>query len=280
MNSIKLFAHDARCGLMRIRYAVIPIIFLIPCISFYSIVKIIDCSFSWADCMMYCFQGIKPVYSGEGPIEFHLPINWLLIMAGCLFLNLDYMLNDMTNYGQQVIIRSNNRIGWFLAKCIWNLCSTVMYFCIGCLSAALFTVVTGGSLKMESTPQISLYIFSSLLEDVSIETFFMSKPQVFMYCFLFPALCLATLNLLQMTLCLYIKPILSFIFGMCILIISLFWNSPLALGNGAMLLRSDLLFSDGIKPESVIVVSLCILFFCPLAGSCKFKRKDILNVEE
>lgn len=280
MNWIKIFAHDVRCGLLRPRYILILIIFLIPCVACYSTVKSMDCSRTWIDYMIYSFQGLKPINVANASLEFHLPINWLLIMTCCMFLNLDYMLSDMTNFGQQVIIRCKNRTGWFLSKCMWNLCSTLMYFCCGWLTMVLFALITGGRITMENAPQISGYVFSSIIENITDSTFNITKTQVLIYCMILPMLSTSALNLLQMTLCLYVKPILSFITIMCILVLSLFWHSPLALGNGAMLLRNALFFSDGIKPVSIAIAALSSIVICVFGGTLKFKKANILSMEE
>lgn len=119
-----------------------------------------------------------------------------------------------------------------------------------------------------------------IIENITDSTFNITSTQVLIYCMILPMLSTSALNLLQMTLCLYVKPILSFITIMCILVISLFWHSPLALGNGAMLLRSALFFSGGIKPVSIAIAALSSIVICVFGGTLKFKKANILSMEE
>lgn len=276
----KLLLHDLRYGLLRTRYFLIPIIFLIPCLSCFFSMQDMNLSFSWADYLMYCFQGMPRISLETASSDFFLPINWLLVMAGCLLLNFDYFLSDITNAGQQVIIRSTSRIRWYISKCIWNCSSTLLFFCIGWITVAIFTVLTNGELTIEASPEVCQFIFSSIVSEVNDPITSVSMKQYIISVLLLPMLSIASLNLLQMTLSLYIKPILSFILVMCVLIISLFWYSPFALANSAMLLRSGQFVADGINTEHAAIIGFCVLLICMALGSVKFRKSDILGLEE
>ena len=97
---------------------------------------------------------------------------------------------------------------------------------------------------------------------------------------LLPYLTVSALSLLQMTLCLVLKPILCFLLSEIILLVSVYWTSPLILGNGAMGIRSGLLISKGVDPwiaagECVIIILLCAVF-----GTWEFKRSSIIGAKE
>ena len=280
MKWYKILLHDLRCGLLRARYLLIPILFLIPCLSCFFSMQNMNVTCSWAGYLMYCFRGIPRIHLKTASATFILPINWLLLMAGPLLLNFDYFLNDITNAGQQVIIRSTSRTGWYISKCVWNCCSTLLFFFIGWGSVAIFTVLTNGHFTMEVSAEVCQLLFADIVNEGNAPITSVSMTQYIISVLSLPMLSIASLNLLQMTLALYVKPILSFIGVMCILIISLFWYSPFALANGAMLLRSGQFVVDGINAKDAAMIGDCVLLICTALGSIKFKKLDILGLEE
>lgn len=272
MSWVKLVLHDLRCGLLRWRYLLAVLLFLLPCAV---------CRAgqgpggTWGDYMMYCFMGSTPLdFSSE--LELSLPIFWLLEMSGCLLLNLDYLLNDLTNAGQQVILRSQTRGGWYASKCLWNLLATVLYFLAGCLTVWFFALVAGARGTLANDPVVTLNLFCRVLEDVVS----LSSGQVLVCAILLPLLTGMAYSILEMTLCLFIKPVVSFLTCMALLVTACYWNSPFILGCGAMVTRSSFLLEDGITPDQTAGLSLGIIALCCVIGMLCFRRTDILGLEE
>lgn len=191
-------------------------------------------------------------------------------------MNLDYLLNDLTNAGQQVIIRCYARRDWFLSKCVWNLLACLEYTAVGVVTVLLFSLLSGGSALLENTPDITLSIYG----DVIYEPVVLSAANVMVLTFILPFLSLAALNMLEMTLCLFVRPVISFITCMLLLLLPLFFNSPLVAGVGAMAMRSSLIAEEGIHPESVGIVAVITVGICIVAGCSRFSRVDILGLEE
>ena len=140
MNWRKVCAHDLYCGLLRPRYLWAMLIFMVPCIMNQIDLNFLGYRATWMDYMMGCFEGVNRV----DPKTFQFPTMWLLIMGAGLFMNLDYLLGDLSLSGQQIIVRSGNRRGWYFSKCVWNLCSTALYLLLGSLGVLVFTILMGG----------------------------------------------------------------------------------------------------------------------------------------
>lgn len=274
MNWHKLVLHDLRCGLLRKRYAATILLFALPCLICHAYITATTNSCTWADYMLYCFKGIAPISLTDTIQDFRLPILWLICMGGLLFLCLDYPLNDLTNAGQQVIFRCGSKVRWYLSKCVWNLCSSLLYFALAAFTTALFTLLSGGSLSLRGTPELAPFLLDTF-DFISL-----SAGKTAILTIVSPFLTLAALNMIQMTLCLLIKPVYSFLLCMSALVLSIYWPSAFALGNGAMAVRSALSCADGISTSSQISIAVGAILVATAAGTIKFKRFDILGQEE
>lgn len=276
MSWFKLFVHDLRCGLLRWRYICVLPLLILPCIMGRAEMSNYGCGGTWMDFMLYCFKGSKSIALSDSGLELELPTLWLLAVGGCLFLNLDYLLNDLTLSGQQIIVRSGTRRGWYLSKCLWNLCACVLYFALACLAVLLFTWVSGGTLALENTPALAPGIF----RDVVTEPLSLTTEQGLMIGVLSPLVTIAALSMLEMTLCLLVKPVISFLICMLLLVLTMFWSSPFSLGIGAMAIRSGYVTESGIDAGQSCLFALAVIVLCILIGCWRFKRTDILGLEE
>ena len=275
MNWLKLLQHDLRYGLIRWRYLLIFLLFVLPCITCYSDVQLANVPGTWMDYMLYCFKGSVPITSSS-EISLALPIFWIMAVAGSLLLNLDYFLSDLTQAGQQIIIRSKTRRGWYLSKCAWNLCSCIVYMVLVCASVLLFTLLSGGDVSLQSTPGVMEIHFSEL----TVEPTLLSGLPGLIVVVLMPLVTLMALNMLQMAVCLLMRPIIGFLISIAILVLCVYCNIPFVLGNGAMAIRSALLVPDGISPGFAALTAVAILLASAIMGSWRFQHTDILGLEE
>lgn len=276
MSWCKLLRHDLACGLGRWRYLAVPLLFLLPCIVCRSTVLLTGSRGTWMDYMMDCFMGAKPVVYNSEELTLALPSFWLLAMGGCLFLNLDYLLHDLTRAGQQVILRSGKRRGWYLSKCLWNLLSCVLYILLAGAAVLVFTLLFGGRASLSNTPEITLALFYEVLFDPVALT----PGQGLTAAVLLPLVSLMALSMLQMTLCLFLKPVVSFLISMALLAAAVYCNSPLAVGAGAMVIRSRIVVSGGISPSLAAATAVCVIVLSAGVGCVRFQYTDILSGEE
>ena len=97
---------------------------------------------------------------------------------------------------------------------------------------------------------------------------------------LLPYLTVAALGILEMTLCLIVKPVLSFLICMALLVLAVYVDSPFVLGNGAMTVRSSIIAADGQNPLLVALVAVGTILVCIIAGVVAFKNSDVLGSRE
>lgn len=276
MNWFKLLLHDLRCGVFRVRYFMAALLSMIPCIGFLHNATLMEVSPSWMDYLLMTFRGSAPV-DPSNPIDIRsLPYDWLLMVGACLFLNLDYMLLDLTNNGQQVMIRSRSRQVWFLSKCAWNLSASAIYFLLIGLVELVFAAVSGGIVSAENTTESYMIIFGW----VAFKPVQLSLQEGLILGLLLPYLTVAALSILEMTLCLIVKPVLSFLICMALLVLAVYVDSPFVLGNGAMTVRSSIIAADGQNPLLVALVAVGTILVCIIAGVVAFKNSDVLGSRE
>lgn len=269
MNWFKLLRYDLRNGILRWRYLCVPLLFCPIC--FYCWVQLYNggCVGGWMDYLMGCFKGLLPLESIE---DLEFPIMWFLVMAGYLFLDLDYPLNDLTEAGQQVVVRCVDKRGWFLSKCAWCLVSTGVYLLLGALTALAFALGSGGEISLNASRWVlmALGIFSDWELDAA---------QTLVAAVVMPYLTLAALGMLRMVLSLIIKPINSFVVCVCILVVSMFAGSPYVIGNGAMTARNGLLMESLLEPVGMVLTCIGVIIGCAAVGVWRFGRMDHLRNE-
>lgn len=271
MNWFKVFQHDLCGGLLRRRYLCVPVLFSLPCFLAGKHLAAARLEGTWMDYLMYCFKGIPPL--ADGPDGFEFPILWFLVMGGGLYMALDYPLDDLTEAGQQVIIRSRSRKGWFLSKCAWNLLSSGTYVLLGVLTALTSALISGGSPALVNTPAVTeelmqIYVMVPV-----------APAQAVCVGVVLPYLTLAAFSMLQMVLCLIVKPVFSFLLCVCIMIVSLFFSSPYFPGNGAVVVRSDILVEGALDSAAMARTCLVIIAGSIFVGIIRFGRMDLLRYE-
>lgn len=275
MNWHKLLRHDVTCGLFRARYLFFLILGIIPCLQLRSIFYMYDCSGDMIDYLLYAFKGIEPVYKLDPTNHIILPMYWLLLICSCLFINIDYVLRDLTLSGQQVLIRCRSKEHWFLSKCVWCAMSVIVFYLLLAFAICCFTIITDGSLTLQNTPEV----FNSIFFLASPSKTQLSIMESLIVVFVVPYLTITAFCILEMALCLYVKPVVSFLICLSLLVLSIYLDTPLALGNGAMVIRSACVAQNGHSPLASILVCICSIIVCIIIGSVRFKRIDLLGLE-
>lgn len=270
MNWFKLLCHDLRKGLTRKRYLAVPLFFAAGCFTCGLQIPGQLPTPGFMDRLLFCFKGLAPL---DRPQDFQLPVLWFLILAGCLFLNLDYLLDDLTQEGQQMMVRAVSRRGWYLSKCVWGLCSCGLFLVLGLLTCLVFALLCGGELSLCNDPLVSQVTLGAWTDTP------LMPWEAVLIGMVLPCLTLVGFNQLQMTLCLYIKPILSFLICVCGLVAALLFSFAWVPGNGAVTARSDLLKPGLLSPVPLLVTALCLWVVSVIAGVIRFRRMDLLRYE-
>lgn len=268
MTFSKVLFHDLSCGLLRRRYLLIPLIGAVPMADFFWTAKVCGVTGGWMDMTLYLFRGMAPVslLSGE---KLQLPVLWLFVMGGSLLLNLDYLLGDLTLNGQQIIVRCGNRKMWYLSKCLWSMAAAALYYLLLALLTFFLALLSGAPLSVRLNPDA----MEAVLEVFVPECFPLFSGIVL------PLLTLAALNLLEMTLCLFVKPISGFLICAGALVFSVYGNQPYILGWGAMAVRT-LAAQDRQSLLLGIGGPILVMAVCAVLGTIRFSKMDILPGEE
>ena len=271
----KMFSHDVDCGIRRkwMFFLVLAAAVLVFCREYYGIIYTslfngeTDQRATWMNYLIFLFQGMEEyIPSPDNPFVF--PAMWILIFLYAAYKVLGYPFDDLTAYGQQILVRSGGRKGWWFSKCLWNVCSAFLYFIIIDLVVAAFCICEGVPLTAD---------FSGELAGILLKTSApLQESEVVFYTLLLPPLVSAAINMLQMFLGLFLKPMLSFCVTSGLLILSAYFKSALAIGNYAMILRSSIVLEDGVQIGTGTILLIAIILFSALGGEYYFRRHDIL----
>lgn len=273
MRQYKVYLHDIRCGVFRWRYLAAALLFSLSALQLWDIMRFESERATWMDFMIYIFKGLEP-FNLTTSEQLKLPISWIMVIGGCLILNLDYFLNDMTATGQQILIRVNSRKDWFLSKCVWIILNCIFYYGIGMIATLLLTISVGGDLSMVNNPVLTQEIYL-LQEPVAI-----TSVEAICIGIVLPLLTIIALCMTQMTLSLFVKPISGFLICICSLVLAVYVSSPLIVGNGAMTLRTALQSEGNIDIFKAGLMCMAVTVFSIVIGTQRFKRMDILGIEE
>lgn len=274
MKIFSVIAHDVRCGIIRLRYLLVPMLGLLPCIRFYSILSVDGIKGNWIDYLLYLFKGIEPIRFLDYSEPVQLPMLWLLAVGSCLMLNMDYFIQDLTTEGQQILVRCKSRKQWFSSKILWCFLSSMVYFALLAVVALFWSFALGTGISMENTSDITWLVYD-LVEPVQL-----SNLECIICVFLLPFLTIFTINIMQMVLCLFVKPIVSCLVCILALVLAIYWDSVIAVGNGAMLIRNGVFSEEGYSSSTAAIACFVMIVAIVSLGYVKFSRTDILGVDE
>ncbi len=275
-----LIRYDWRFGLLSHLYKYIPavLIFLLSCASLQAGVGYDTAAgilppvrLSLGDYLLHTFRGI-PVYHlvrQNADNAFILPALWLILNLYPTFLVGGYPLNDLHGYGQQILTRSGTRTRWWLSKICWNVSSVFVFYLVGYAVLLLYACVTG-SPAFEATASVADHYFLSGTGTVP-------TAQWLPYALVLPFLTTAAVCLLQLCLSLFIRPILSYIAVVCLMVASSYFCTPLLIGNCSMLARGAFATAEGIPLMVSLFTLIGVIVLSILIGGIRFHRYDILN---
>lgn len=274
MSLFKCVRHDIRCGLLRKRWLLVPLLFLIPALLWWQDGRAVDYNGDWISCMLYIFKGLNEAYIELNAKQFKIPFLWLLAVSGCPFILLDYFLDDLTQAGQQILIRCGGRRTWFLSKCVWLFLSCCVYMLLAALTALLCSLLNLSSGELTHSITETFAMVLSLADEASPTT-----AQLLLSALLFPLLTLWADCMLQMTLCLVVKPAVAFLISFSMLFTGAYIPTPWILGNGAIVQRSTF-FGGTVSPWLAAIPCIAVIICCTVIGVKIFERTDILGKEE
>lgn len=93
---------------------------------------------------------------------------------------------------------------------------------------------------------------------------------------LMPLIVISTLNILQMLLCLFIKPMYGYLLIIGIVTFGIISDSPLAISRTGMVTFNNMYFENAYNEKIGLIICVLINIICVVTGTIYFKKYDII----
>lgn len=224
---------------------------------------------SLGDFALYMFGGMKEYI--PSPYEpFKFPALWMLLFMLISCSTLWYPFHDLKGFGKTMLVACSNRKVWFLSKWVW--CTSTVTVCF----ILVWIIMIISSLLSSSLFDSNISTFMADIFGLQKEDFNCTGIYPIGHMIFGPWLTVLSLSSLQLTLSIYINPLLGFCSTGIILIASTYYLSSCFIGNYGMLIRDTLFFYRGVRFENGVIINLIIIGCSLLAGIFLFSRQDIL----
>lgn len=275
MKFFKLLRFDLHHGILK-RYKTILlmcIIVILACFDLINKLKSFEYThYTYGEFLFYIFGGIKE-YIPSPSESFPIPFLFLLWHMTILYFTSHYMYDDLTGFGQNLIYRFKSRTKWWLAKCIWNVLYVAAFYIFSLIAVLIFSKISGADTSLEVLNKSEIFIIGQY-------QIFSDIYPVTIELLVLPMFISITVSLLQMTLSLIVKPLISYILSSVIFIASAYYQTPYLLGNYAMAIRSDSIVTNGVNATAGVIFALCVSAVSVISGIFIFRRYAIMNSKE
>ncbi len=267
MKDFKYILRESRYAVRRQKFYFCAIIlFLAGGVSFYKRVCFpaemdgIQIHASFGAVFLYCFRGI-PFLSIE---DYRVPALWTLLLLGCNFCVAGYA-ERKDGIRQQFFIRSRKRLVWWMAKCVWCIEVTTLYFLLGSMSLLAVCLTKGWQLNLKITPQLLPYLFDDIENGTRIS--------VVKLMFLIYFGCIAW-NLCWMGVAMLCNTYFAMVISVGMQILAGVVFSPWMPGNYLMLNRNCAVVPNGWKTEKGYLLFAALAALGIACGAWKSKKMD------
>lgn len=223
---------------------------------------------SFCENITYIFYGCKPFVNSAAEGEaFTMPIIWMVIQLYLAYIIGGYPLNDMKQYGINLLIRTKSRIKWWLGKVIWGVSITAITYAIGYLIVLVLTMATGGSIGGMRAETAILYN-----DDFSA----FSNTQMILIMFVFPIITAISVSILQMAVMFLFNEVIAYGMVGFLCVAGAFYESPFLLSSNSMSSRSMNMILNN-SCEIVIVGTFILMIVSIVIGALKIRKKNIYD---
>lgn len=270
--------HDYYMGTIKgwKKYAVVLIIFILLCATFQRglIISREYDNFkekpTFGNYIIDMYKGVDISNRLDNKEKIEIPPGWILLNIFLSIIIGYYPLNDLKEYGAQILIRSKKRWQWWISKCIWIVGNVLIFYTIGYIVIAMFSLING---NLALTPNHNVDLAILKLDTSSLEA-----KEMFSACIVLPIVTSIALSLMQLTIAMFSNSIYSNIFIISLLIVSIYYCSPILMGNYLMILRNSIMVGvKGIGTSTGIIISMAISFISITLGIFKFRTYDIIG---
>lgn len=220
------------------------------------------------DFILNVFAGNKP-FDASSQTGIKLSVLWLGFYAYLLSLTTFYASDDMKKSASSFILRVKSKVVWWAGKFIWCMLSVILYYVLFVLSACCASAAFG-KLSVLVNPYVCSEFFDINLHGAS-------NGEIIVACLLLPFAVSLAVSSFHMMLSLVIRPIYSFILGICFIAAAAFRCHPMLIFNFTMAERNALFSpASSISVKNGLISAVCLLLFSFFAGAAIIKRKDII----
>ncbi|MCD7811036.1 MAG: hypothetical protein LUG91_04170 [Ruminococcus sp.] len=283
MNVFKIVLCDVKEGIIKNkRNIIIPFLCFLQClyaqinVDFYKEYYGISGKTSQLDLLTEIFHGSDPIGKNLNPdIKIVVPYLWLSIFAFAVFISFDYMHNDLTQFGIQILSRTKKRRVWWISKCIWCYSSSLWFYFLFIFFSAVFCIANGYDVfRTGNIETINVIADRSVIYEYIGIDHLSALYMLSIICT--PLIVICTLNMLQMLLCLFIKPMYGYLIIIGLIIIGILTDAPIAFTRMGMVTFNNNYFNEAYDDFFGLWICIAINIICIIIGTLYFKRYDII----
>lgn len=234
MKFIKVLWFDLKNGYFKgVSCYIFPL--FIAIIGFFELhrrIAIWGTEVALGDYWMYLYGGMKEYIPTTGN-PFQFPTMWIAVFLFSSFAVLNYPMKDLQNMGTQILVHVQGRTKWWISKCLWNVLSTVLYHGIILLVLVILCICFQEPLSFEAHADSIATMFGLWVSE------FRGGGVIPIAVILTPVILSIAINLLQMVLLLFTKPVFSFLVICIMMLSSAYFLSDIMIGNFAMPIRYE-----------------------------------------
>lgn len=223
---------------------------------------------TFLDFAVYFFRG-DYVYELSPTTSFILPVYWLAFHAFIAYVVGFYPYEDFIQYGKLSVLYGKDRLGWWIAKILWQIVMVIWCYLIVYGTLAGYTIITHRALTLDLTEDIWNNLSPEILNHTAID--------IVVVIVVMPILTSITITVIQGVIAFWLTPVVAFLSVNAMLVVSVYSTSHLWIGNYTMWLRSDWVSQKGIRAEFAIVIDCILIIIFLKIGIRRFKESDIIE---
>ncbi|MEG0792146.1 MAG: hypothetical protein RSG23_11035 [Gordonibacter sp.] len=225
--------------------------------------------FGLVDVLAYFFAGSDYCRPDES-VPFVLPIGWLIQQVLVAVLVGNYAVRDLEGQALQVLVRVGARQAWWLSKCLWVAATVIAFYAAEAVVALIAAAAFGGFGAMGDVEAVGVLGFSLSALGGSHLAFLLLLPF---------ALSLA-LSLAQVALSVVAGPFIAFAAIVSFVVVSVYFGSPLLIGDCSMMMRSAFVQPGGVDVTVAFAVCAAVCAASVTLGGLAFGRRDLVGGQD
>lgn len=285
MRDCKILWLDCKEGIVKNK----RIWIMVPVVLLYSMLTHIELDIIWEniapeygpyslfELFWINFSGCDPLIKAKAMT---IPYPWLAMYICPVFMTFDYMQQDLLGYGSQMLFRIGSRKRWWYQKCIWCFISALWIYLLMWITMAVFCLINHIPVSFTPNPNTIAFMATESICYTPVSNTLIPSPSFTMTLLVCPLLSMFTMELLTMTLTLFVRPAIAFIINVGILTLSITFDWTLLFPRIGMLMKNDLLYSDAYSLKKGIILCISFITVCMIGGGIVFRYKDILPGKE